>query len=85
RVLECSKCNKVLRRPAGVDHDLLLRRHLGSGCVDGIRKTRPNKIGCSAQGCRGSEFMKVSCGTCRKNFCFRHRHEEDHKCQASAG
>ncbi|CAN0450505.1 unnamed protein product, partial [Hapterophycus canaliculatus] len=27
---------------------------------------------------------QVSCGTCRRNFCFRHRHEEDHKCQAAA-
>ena len=59
RALECSKCNKVLRRPPGVEHSLLLQRHLVSGCVDGVRKARPNKIRCSLQGCRGSEFVKV--------------------------
>ncbi|CAN0337888.1 unnamed protein product [Pylaiella littoralis] len=85
RVLECPTCDKVLRRPPGVDHSILLQRHLASGCVDGVRKARPNKIGCSAQGCRGSEFVKVSCGTCRKNFCFKHRHEQDHKCQEAIG
>ncbi|CAM9763828.1 unnamed protein product [Ectocarpus sp. 6 AP-2014] len=82
RVLECSKCNKVLQRPAGVEHALLLERHLASGCVDGVRKARPNKIRCSVQGCRRSEFVKVSCGSCRRNFCFKHRHEDDHKCEA---
>lgn len=27
---------------------------------------------------------QVSCKSCRKNFCFRHRHEDDHKCEVSA-
>eukprot|EP00752_Nemacystus_decipiens_P016310 g14586.t1 len=85
RVLECSKCSKVLRRPPGVEHSLLLQRHLASGCVDGVRKARPNKIRCSAQGCRGSEFVKMECKSCRRNFCFKHRHEEDHKCEATVG
>eukprot|EP00903_Cladosiphon_okamuranus_P005586 g5559.t1 len=84
RVLECSKCTKVLRRPPGVEHSVLLQRHLASGCVDGVRKARPNKIRCSVRGCRGSEFVKVECTSCRKNFCFKHRHEEDHKCEAAA-
>lgn len=27
---------------------------------------------------------QVECTTCRRNFCFKHRHEEDHKCEATA-
>lgn len=59
RVLECSKCSKVLKRPSGVAHSVLLQRHVASGCVEGVRKARPNKLSCSAQGCRNSEFVKV--------------------------
>lgn len=59
RVLECSSCSKVLKRPPGVAHDVLLQRHLASGCVEGVRKPKPNKLACSAAGCRGSEFVKV--------------------------
>ncbi|CAM9148409.1 unnamed protein product [Ascophyllum nodosum] len=84
RVLECPDCNRVLKRPPGVDHDVLLARHLESGCAEGVRKARPNKHRCSAQGCRGSEFVKVICKNCRNNFCFRHRHEDDHLCQGIA-
>eukprot|EP00904_Undaria_pinnatifida_P001392 jgi/Undpi1/11253/HiC_scaffold_30.g13551.m1 len=84
RVLECSKCNKVLRRPPGVAHHHLLERHIASGCVEGVRKNKPNKLRCFVKGCRGSEFVKVSCKNCRENFCFRHRHEDDHNCQVAA-
>lgn len=59
RVLECTKCSKVLKRPPGVAHHDLLRRHVASGCVEGLRKAKPNKLRCSAKGCRGSEFVKV--------------------------
>lgn len=27
---------------------------------------------------------QVECTTCRRNFCFKHRHEEDHKCEGTA-
>ncbi|CAN0521716.1 unnamed protein product, partial [Scytosiphon promiscuus] len=59
RVLECTKCSTVLRRPPGVAHHELLRRHVASGCAEGVRKNKPNKLRCSAKGCRGSEFVKV--------------------------
>lgn len=29
-------------------------------------------------------IMQVSCKSCSKNFCFRHRHEDDHKCEGAA-
>lgn len=40
-------------------HHDLLKRHVASGCVEGVRKAKPNKLRCSAKGCRGSEFVKV--------------------------
>lgn len=29
-------------------------------------------------------LLQVSCKSCRENFCFRHRHEDDHSCQVAA-
>ena len=29
-------------------------------------------------------LLQVSCKSCRENFCFRHRHEDDHNCQVAA-
>lgn len=29
-------------------------------------------------------MLQVSCKSCHDNFCFRHRHEDDHSCQVAA-
>lgn len=30
-----------------------------------------------------SQPPQVSCKSCSKNFCFKHRHEDDHKCEVT--
>ncbi|CAM9380624.1 unnamed protein product [Sphacelaria rigidula] len=84
RVLECSLCGKILKSQSGMPRDVTVKLHVASGCVAEVRKARSNKQKCSVPGCRGSEFVKVSCKSCSKNFCFRHRHEDDHKCEGAA-
>lgn len=32
-----------------------------------------------------TDLQQVECTSCRRNFCFKHRHEEDHKCEATQG
>lgn len=59
-MLECSLCSKVLKSQPGLSRDVILQRHVASGCMEGLRKARPNKLRCAAPGCRGSEFVKVN-------------------------
>ncbi|RDD37415.1 AN1-type zinc finger protein 1 [Trichoplax sp. H2] len=38
---------------------------------------------CSLKGCKMIELVPVVCPSCKKNFCLKHRHEQDHNCQPS--
>ncbi|CAM9526247.1 unnamed protein product [Choristocarpus tenellus] len=81
RVPVCPICTKPVNIAPGVDVNTAVDWHIASGCTKGVRQRRSNKLRCSARGCRGSEFVKISCPTCYQNFCFKHRHEQDHNCQ----
>ncbi|KAJ8277616.1 hypothetical protein GJAV_G00077580 [Gymnothorax javanicus] len=36
---------------------------------------------CTFDDCKGKELLPVLCPHCNKNFCFAHRHQDDHKCE----
>ena len=33
------------------------------------------------KGCKQKELVPITCQTCKKNYCLRHRIETDHECQ----
>ncbi|CAB4031453.1 AN1-type zinc finger 2A-like, partial [Paramuricea clavata] len=39
-----------------------------------------NSNRCSAKGCKKKELVPVLCDSCRRNYCLRHRHPQDHDC-----
>lgn len=43
------------------------------------RKVFTNK--CSLKGCKKKEVIPVVCNECTLNYCLKHRHPSDHKCE----
>lgn len=66
----------IPRSPPGSLLDIRTKR------VDSPPRQIPSS--CRIHVFREHPSRQVACGTCRKNFCFRHRHEEDHKCEGTA-
>eukprot|EP00794_Sanderia_malayensis_P007912 gene7912-8767_t len=44
-------------------------------------KTLSESFKCELHGCSGAELVRVNCSDCHKNFCLRHRHQQDHNCE----
>lgn len=42
----------------------------------------PDFHSCSTTGCQQREHIEIRCSECGGNFCFAHRHPEDHGCAA---
>ncbi|XP_065058953.1 AN1-type zinc finger protein 2A-like [Rhopilema esculentum] len=82
RVPVCPLCNQPVSIKPGEIPDRRVNDHIESDCKSDLalakRKTYTNK--CSVKGCKQRELVPVTCATCRKNFCLRHRHENDHEC-----
>ncbi|CAM9587796.1 unnamed protein product [Discosporangium mesarthrocarpum] len=68
RVPECPLCNKALKVAPGIDINVVVNRHIASGCTEGVRRRKSTKHRCSARGCRGSEFVKVIVTTSTGNW-----------------
>ncbi|XP_046369399.2 AN1-type zinc finger protein 2A-like isoform X1 [Haliotis rufescens] len=79
----CPLCNEAISVKKGDLPDAVVSRHIDNDCSSDLAKQRrkiyTNK--CSFKGCKQKELVPVKCDKCHQNFCFRHRHETDHKCQ----
>ncbi|KAL5011876.1 hypothetical protein ScPMuIL_010427 [Solemya velum] len=79
----CPLCNKPIPVKKGELPDVVVGRHIDSDCQSDPAKERrkiyTNK--CSHKGCKQKELVPVKCSKCHKNYCLKHRHEEDHNCQ----
>ncbi|KIH45143.1 hypothetical protein ANCDUO_24820, partial [Ancylostoma duodenale] len=38
---------------------------------------------CSFSGCTGAESIKIVCPHCERNYCLKHRHADEHSCDAA--
>lgn len=83
----CPLCNSPCPVKKGESPDVVVGRHIDNDCLSDPAKERrkvyTNK--CSFKSCKQKELIPVKCETCHKNFCLRHRHEQDHKCQGFQG
>lgn len=82
RVPVCPLCNQPVSFKPGDLPDRRVNDHIENDCKSDLalskRKTYTNK--CSVKGCKQRELVPVTCATCKRNFCLRHRHENDHEC-----
>ena len=78
----CPLCNKPVPVNRGEPPDIKVGEHIDRDCQSDPakerRKLNPNK--CSAKGCKKKELVPVLCDSCRRNYCLRHRHPQDHDC-----
>ncbi|XP_048589437.1 AN1-type zinc finger protein 2A isoform X2 [Nematostella vectensis] len=83
----CPLCNKPVPVPRGQQPDIKVGEHIDNDCQSdpAIQKRKAYTNKCSVKGCKQKELIKVRCESCRQNYCLKHRHEQDHKCTASAG
>ncbi|XP_045204267.2 AN1-type zinc finger protein 2A-like isoform X3 [Mercenaria mercenaria] len=83
----CPLCNKPIPLRKGEVPDMVVGRHIDSDCQSDPAKERrkvyTNK--CSMKGCKVKELIPVKCEKCHKNYCLRHRFEDDHNCQGFQG
>ncbi|BFZ14524.1 hypothetical protein BsWGS_17562 [Bradybaena similaris] len=83
QVAVCPLCNLPCPAKKGELPDLVVGKHIESDCLSdpakGRKKVYTNK--CSKRGCKKKELVPVVCDTCRLNFCFHHRHQQDHNCK----
>ncbi|XP_059622721.1 AN1-type zinc finger protein 2A [Phlebotomus argentipes] len=75
----CPLCGEPVPTPSDVSPDLTVGRHIDQFCRS--EKTRIFTNNCSFAGCRQKELVPILCGDCKRNFCIRHRHFNDHQCR----
>ncbi|EDV20529.1 uncharacterized protein TRIADDRAFT_50976 [Trichoplax adhaerens] len=75
----CPLCNQPVPVGKGESPDDKVSRHMDNDCKFEKPVKRSNR--CSLKGCKMIELVPVVCPSCKKNFCLKHRHEQDHNCQ----
>jgi len=78
----CPLCNKPVPIARGELPDIKVGEHIDRFCQSdpAVAKRQVYANRCSVKGCKRKELVPITCGTCRQNFCLRHRNELDHDC-----
>ncbi|XP_028401496.1 AN1-type zinc finger protein 2A-like isoform X2 [Dendronephthya gigantea] len=78
----CPLCNKPVPVNRGEPPDIKVGEHIDRDCESdpAKEKRKLNSNRCSAKGCKKNELVPVLCDSCRRNYCLRHRHPQDHDC-----
>ncbi|XP_067948293.1 AN1-type zinc finger protein 2B-like isoform X2 [Watersipora subatra] len=81
----CPLCNKPIPLKPGEVADVKVGAHIDADCQSDPAKERRKVYTnrCSKKGCKVKEMVSVRCDRCSKNYCLKHRHENDHECTGS--
>jgi len=79
QVPECPLCGQIISVGKDEDANRKVDLHISQGCPKEKSKTIPT-FPCSMPKCSKTEVMAVTCPSCRKNFCLKHRMPQDHEC-----
>lgn len=79
RVPMCPLCGELVPTAPGVTPDRSVSQHIDRQCKSESLKIFTNR--CSFEKCKKKEMVPFNCSQCRQNFCLRHRHTADHKCE----
>lgn len=82
----CPLCNSPVFTRRGEQPDISVGAHIDNNCNSDTAKTRRKVFSnrCSAKGCKAKEMIPVNCSECLLNFCLKHRHPTDHRCEGRA-
>lgn len=79
RVPVCPLCNQPISQASHEDANQKVNEHIENDCKSDLAK-RNTANRCNARGCKQKELIPVLCASCKRNFCLKHRHENDHAC-----
>ncbi|XP_039294520.1 AN1-type zinc finger protein 2A [Nilaparvata lugens] len=79
----CPLCNTPIPSTRGDPPDIAVSAHIDSQCQSQPAKNRRKVYThrCALKGCKSKEMIALVCNECTLNFCLKHRHASDHKCQ----
>jgi len=79
----CPLCNKPVPITRGELPDIKVGEHIDRFCQSdpAVAKRQVYANRCSVKGCKRKELVPITCGSCRLNYCLRHRNELDHECK----
>ncbi|KAF9899782.1 zinc finger, AN1-type domain [Lobosporangium transversale] len=82
RVPICPLCDKPVPIKKGEDPNVRMEQHISAGCPEPATTTsKPIYTNsCNAKGCKNRSAIPIICQKCRRNFCLKHRLEDDHAC-----
>ena len=81
---QCDACHIYLcREHAKYDDHECKEAHKKNNVLKEPRKCEKlYKNKCDVKNCKRRELIPVTCTKCKKNYCFKHRHTQDHQCDA---
>ncbi|RWS23933.1 AN1-type zinc finger protein 2A-like protein [Leptotrombidium deliense] len=80
----CPLCNEPVPCKRNETVDFAVSRHIDEECSDDRAKKKRDSVysnKCSLRGCKQKEAIPIICDCCRRNYCLKHRHPSDHKCE----
>lgn len=79
----CPLCNAPVPGIRGQSPDITVGAHIDNDCQADPAKSRRKVFTnrCSMKGCRIKEVVPVLCSECSLNYCLKHRHPTDHRCE----
>jgi len=80
----CPLCNQPVPTKRGEAPDIGVSQHIDRDCQSDRAQQKRNAVynnKCSLKGCKQKELVPLICADCNLNYCLKHRHSADHKCQ----
>ncbi|CAM1292339.1 ZFAND2B (predicted) [Pycnogonum litorale] len=78
----CPLCNKPIPVTRGQSPDMIVGQHIDRDCQSDPAKAnrRVYTNVCSVKRCKEKMPVPVTCRSCKKNYCLKHKIEQDHNC-----
>jgi len=83
----CPLCSLPIPVKRGQLPDIQVGQHIDNDCQDSRAQKKRSTVftnRCTLKGCKQKELIPVLCSDCKLNFCLKHRHPSDHKCDPRA-
>lgn len=86
-VIVCPMCAKGIRLQPGQDPHIAFDAHTAQDCDPSNYAKVHKKPRCVVSGCKEklSTVNRFTCKKCNQKVCLKHRHGDDHKCEAVQG
>lgn len=86
-VIVCPICARGIRLQANQDPNIAFEQHTASGCDPSNYAKVHKKPKCAVSGCKEklTTVNRYTCRKCNQKVCLKHRHGDDHACDAVQG